>query len=142
MKAIAQRVYGSAAVLEYIDVEMPVLGPDFHLFEAVADIRIAQFTQPHRLGIVGLDRDQRYAAAAIIVSQLLDAVFVKLRGWTVIAGKDDGQHFRGRIFRVAHALLRAASTFLSTPGWDIYKTRRRRRDESRRGTQEWVRHIA
>ena len=55
---------------------MPVSGTHLHLVEAVAYIRVAEFVQPDGTGVVGLYRNERHAAAAIIVGQPFDARLV------------------------------------------------------------------
>src|SRR5205807_5419302 len=49
------------------------------------------------------------------------------------------QH-KSSVKAVAHALMRAASRLISTPACEFRSTPPKRRDESRRGTQECVRH--
>jgi len=85
------------AVVQVRKIEVPERGADFHFFKAVADIGITELAKPHRFGIVGLNRYQRDAAAAVIVRELLDAALVKLGGGAVVARENDNQHFRIRV---------------------------------------------
>jgi hypothetical protein len=72
---------------------MPVLGANLHLFETVANIRVAEFVQASGGRIVWFDRDQGHALIAIIIRQLFDARLIELRCGAVVTREDDGEDF-------------------------------------------------
>ena len=68
-----------------------VLGADLHVLEAVAQVAVAQFVQPHGLGVVGRDGHHGDLLVLVVRRKLLDAVLVGLGRGTVVAGEDDDQ---------------------------------------------------
>src|SRR5215831_12155045 len=79
-------------VVKVWEIEMTVGRADFHFVEGIPYVGIAHFVEPHRVGIVGLDRDQGDSPVPVICGQLLDASFVELRSGTVVARKRDHQY--------------------------------------------------
>ena len=73
-----------------------VLGPDFHFVEGIGEVGVAELIEADRLGVVGVDRDQRDALVLVVGVHLLDAGFVCLGGRAVIAGEEDDEDF-GRV---------------------------------------------
>ena len=64
---------------------------NLHFFQSVADVRGIQFVDANGFGVVALNRDDGYATVAVIVIQLLDALFVHLGNGAVIAGEHDNE---------------------------------------------------
>ena len=94
-RAILARCCLRFAVVEIREIEVAVLGPDFHFVERIGEIGVAHFVEADRFRIVGLDGNNGDAAVAIIGGELLDAVLVELSGGTVIAGEDDSKDLGG-----------------------------------------------
>jgi hypothetical protein len=80
------------AIVQVGVVEMLVRSPHFHFFQTVADVGRIEFIDANRFGIVGLNRNDCHTAIAVIGFELLDALFVHLRDWTMIAGEYDDQN--------------------------------------------------
>ncbi|HET6898986.1 MAG TPA: hypothetical protein VFK70_11580, partial [Vicinamibacteria bacterium] len=74
-------------------------GADLHLLQRIAQVRVAQLVETHRLGIVRGDGDEGHAFGGEVVLQLLDALLVGLRGRTVVAGEHEDEHARGGVLR-------------------------------------------
>ena len=82
----------SLAVIQVGEREALVVGPDLHLLERIAEVRVAQLVEPHCLGVVRGDGHQRHALAGIVVMELLDPFLIGLGRRAVVAGEDDNQH--------------------------------------------------
>ena len=81
------------AVVEEREIELPVSGAGFHLFERIAEVCITHLIEPERLRAVRLDDDKGDAALAVIGDQFLDAVLINLGGRAMHRREDDDQDF-------------------------------------------------
>ena len=54
------------AIVEVGEIEMAVFGADFHLFQAVAHVGVAQLGELDGLGVVGIDAHEVHAFAAVV----------------------------------------------------------------------------
>src|SRR5579872_3852086 len=83
---------------------MAILSANLHLLERISYVGISHLVEANRIGIVGFDRNQRYAAVLIVCGDLFDAAFVELRGRAMIADERDHQNLRARVILQAMLL--------------------------------------
>src|SRR4029077_9031102 len=69
----------------------------FHFLQSIADVGGIEFIDANGLGVVTLNRDDGYTAIAVIVIELLDALFVHLGDGAVIACEYDNEDRAGGI---------------------------------------------
>ncbi len=55
------------AIIQIRKMEVPVRRARFHLLERITDVRVTQFVQPYRVGIVRLNGHKRHAFIAIVL---------------------------------------------------------------------------
>ena len=75
------------AVVQPDEVEFFLFGALLHFFEGVGEIRIRQLIEPHRIGVIRVDGDQRDVPGRVVGGQLLDALLVGLRRRAMHAGE-------------------------------------------------------
>ena len=82
------------AVIKIGKVELFIFRPDFHFFEGIAQVSVAEFVQADGLGIVRRYGYQRHASGLIIRSDLFQPLFIILRGGAMVAGENDNKDRR------------------------------------------------
>ena len=83
------------AVVEVGEVEALVGRAHLHLLEGVGEVGEAHLVEPHGGGVVGVDRDERHAACAVVGDQLLEPLLVRLGRRAVVAGEYHHEHLGG-----------------------------------------------
>ena len=76
---------------------MLVSDANFHFVERVADVGGVEFVDAEGLRVVGLNGDECHATIAVVVSELLDALFVHLRDRAMVACENDDEDGARRI---------------------------------------------
>ncbi len=111
---------------------MPILRAHFHFPKCIADVGVRHFVKPHGLGIVRHNRDHLHALAFVVVDDLLDALFIILRGRAVVTRENDDEHLRiGEIFQGVRFPVSAGQTKIRRGGTQLQGRRQRRAPECR-----------
>ena len=96
------------AVIEVREIELLVGGTNFHRFEGIIEVGVAEFIEADGGGAVWIDGDDGDAAGFVIGGERFNAFLVSLGGRTMIAGENDGEEFGVReIFRGVGATVDA-----------------------------------